>query len=315
MDLNITYITLTGHIDVHRYGYLYFFIMLNAYILIICCNVSIVSLTVTQKNLHEPMYVFISALLLNSILFSTAIYPKLLADFLSEKQVISYQACLFQVFLFYSLSCSEFMLLAAMAYDRYVSICKPLHYTTIMRKTTVIVLLVSAWIIPACHVALPLSLLANQKLCKFSLNGLFCNNSFNSLHCISTGRLSIIGVIVVFDVVLLPILFIILTYTKILIIAYQSCGEVRKKAAQTCLPHLFVLINFSCLFTYDFTIVKLQSDFPPKARFIMTLQIVVYTPICNPIIYGLKMKEISTHLKMLFCPVRVNRCIGTCIHL
>ena len=295
--LNVTYIILGGHVEVQRYRYLYFLIMLTAYILIIFFNASIVCLIVIHKNLHEPLYIFIAALLINSVLFSTNIYPKLLIDFLSEKQIISYQACLFQIFIFYSLSISEFLLLAAMSYDRYVSICKPLQYPTIMRKTTVSIFLVLAWVVPACHVAVPVTLNINNKLCAYTLKGFFCNNALSSLYCVSSRLLSVYGVVVLFNLGIFPMLFILFTYIKILIIAYQSCGEVRKKAAQTCLPHLLVLINFSFLLTYDVVIVKLESDFPKIARFVMTLQIIIYNPLCNPIIYGLKMKEISRHLK------------------
>ncbi|KAM4557818.1 olfactory receptor 2AT4-like [Odontesthes bonariensis] len=302
--LNTTYIILGGHVEVQRYRYLYFLIMLTAYILIIFFNASIVCLIVAHKNLHEPMYIFIAALLINSFLFSTNIYPKLLIDFLSEKQIISYQACLFQVFIFYSLSCSEFLLLAAMSYDRYVSICKPLQYPTIMRKTTVSIFLVLAWLVPACHVAVPVTLNINNKLCTYTLKGFFCNNALSSLSCVSSRFLSVYGVVVLFNVGIFPMLFILFTYIRILIIAYQSCGEVRKKAAQTCLPHLLVLINYSCLLTYDVVIVKLESDFPKIARFVMTLQIITYNPLCNPLIYGLKMKEISKHLKMLLCKAK-----------
>ncbi|XP_070770504.1 olfactory receptor 6N2-like [Enoplosus armatus] len=305
-ELNVTYITLGGHVEVHKYRYLYFVIMFIAYILIICCNSTIVCLIVIHQNLHEPMYIFIAALLLNSVLFSTNIYPKLLIDFLSEKQIISYSACLLQCFIFYLLSGSEFLLLAAMAYDRYVSICKPLQYPTIMRKTTVSMFLTLAWLLPACQIAVPVALSANTKLCNFTLKGIFCNNSAYKLHCVTSRVLSVYGVIVLFNLTLLPVLFILFTYTKIFIITYQSGAEVRIKAAQTCLPHLLVLINFSCLLTYDVIIVKLESDFPKTARLIMTLQVVLYHPLCNPFIYGLKMKEISKHLKRLFIQIKVN---------
>ncbi|XP_072253838.1 olfactory receptor 4B1-like [Leuresthes tenuis] len=302
--LNTTYIIFDGHVEVQRFRYLYFLIMLTAYILIIFFNASIVCLIVIHKNLHEPMYIFIAALLINSVLFSTNIYPKLLIDFLSEKQIISYQACLFQVFTFYSLSCSEFLLLAAMSYDRYVSICKPLQYPTIMRKTTVSIFLVLAWVVPACHVAVPVTLNIKNKLCTYTLKGFFCNNALSSLYCVSSRLLSVYGVVVLFNVGIFPMLFILFTYIKILIIAHKSCGEVRKKTAQTCLPHLLVLINYSFLLTYDVVIVKLESDFPKIARFVMTLQIITYNPLCNPIIYGLKMKEISRHLKTLYCQAK-----------
>ncbi|KAM9710783.1 olfactory receptor 4B13-like [Menidia menidia] len=295
--LNITYIILSGLVQVQRYRSLYFFLMLTVYILIICCNTVIVSLIVIHKSLHEPMYVFIAALLINSVLFSTNIYPKLLIDFLSETQMISYQACLVQVFGFYTLTCSEFLLLAVMSYDRFVSICKPLQYPTIMRKRTVCILLILAWLLPASHVSVAVLLNAKRKLCRFNLRGLFCNNSVDQLYCVSSLAISMYGVAIIFNIAFSPMIFIIFTYTKILIIAYRSCGEVRRKAAQTCLPHLLVLINYICLLFYDMTIVRLDSNLPKTARLIMTVQIVTYNPLFNPIVYGLRMKEISRHLK------------------
>ncbi|KAM9347090.1 LOW QUALITY PROTEIN: olfactory receptor 4D6-like [Symphorus nematophorus] len=278
-ELNVTSITLGGHVDVHKYRYLYFLIMFTAYILIICCNFTIVCLIWIHKNLHEPMYIFIAALLLNSVVFSTALYPKLLIDFLSEQQIISYPACLFQFFLIYFLSGSEFLLLSAMAYDRYVSICKPLQYPTIMRKSTVSILLFLAWLVPACQTAVAVILSAQMKLCSLTLKGIFCNNSIYHLHCVSSRALSIFGIFALLDVGILPFLFILFTYTRILIISYKSCREVKTKAAQTCLPHLFVLISFSCLCAYDVIIARLGSDFPKTARLIMTLQTILYHPL------------------------------------
>ncbi|KAM4557815.1 olfactory receptor 4B13-like [Odontesthes bonariensis] len=304
--LNVTYIILDGHVEVQRYRYLYFLIMFTAYILIICCNSSIVFLIVIHKNLHEPMYIFIAALLINSLLFSTNIYPKLLIDLLSEKQIISFQACLFQVFTFYSLSCSEFLLLAAMSYDRYVSICKPLQYTTIMRKTTVRVLLVLAWVVPACHVAVPVIQNVNTKICSFTSKSIFCNGSTSRIFCQTLGTFSVFSLIVFTNIGLFPMLFILFTYTKILLVAYKSCTKVRNKATQTCLPHLLVLINYSFLLTYDVIMIRVESDFPKTAQLVMTLQIITYHPLFNPIVYGLKMKEIAKHLKRLLCQDKVK---------
>ncbi|KAF7641955.1 hypothetical protein LDENG_00267830, partial [Lucifuga dentata] len=293
-ELNVTYITLAGHVEVHKYRFLYFMIMFTAYILIICSNSTIVCLIWIHKNLHEPMYIFIAALLVNSILFSTAIYPKLMTDFLSEKQIISYPACLCQFYMYYSLGTAEFLLLSAMAYDRYVSICKPLQYPTIMTKTTVSILLLLAWLWPACHVVASV-FLNIRKLCSFTLRGIFCNNALNKLPCVISKVVSVYGVIALVNCVLFPILFILFTYTRILIIIYKSSRDVRKKAAQTCLPHLLVLISISFLSTYDVIIVRVESDLPKSARLIMTLQLLLYHPLFNPIIYGLQMKEISKH--------------------
>uniref|UniRef100_A0AAZ1XGM7 G-protein coupled receptors family 1 profile domain-containing protein n=1 Tax=Oreochromis aureus TaxID=47969 RepID=A0AAZ1XGM7_OREAU len=256
-------------------------------------NSIIIYLILIHKNLHEPMYIFIAALLLNVVIYSTTIYPKLLIDFLSEKQIISYSACLFQFFIIYSLGCSEFFLLAAMAYDRYPAICKPLQYPTIMRKSTV------TWLVPATSIAVQAIGMAKSKLCSFHLKSIFCNNTIYTLQCVRSKLVTVFGIVCYFDFVILPLLFIVFTYTKIFIVSYHSCKEIKKKAAETCLPHILVLVSFSCFGVYDVTIARVESDFPKTARFIVSLQLILYQPLFNPLIYGLKMKEISKHLKRL----------------
>ncbi|XP_028249937.1 olfactory receptor 52K1-like [Parambassis ranga] len=297
--LNETYITLGGYVEVSKYRYLYFMIMFTAYVLTLCSNCTIVCLIVIHKNLHEPMYVFIAALLINSVLSSTLIYPKLLLDFLSEIQVISYSACVFQWFAYYCLSGSEFMLLSAMAYDRYVSICKPLQYPVIMRKTNVNILLILAWFVPFCHTVVPPLITINKTICNFTLKGILCNSTIQKLYCVASIFLNIYGLIIFVNLAILPLLFILFTYIKILVIVYRH-REVRRKAAQTCLPHLIVLINFFCLIAVDVLLLRLETEFPTIVRFVMTLQMILYHPLINPIIYGLKMKKINKHLLRLF---------------
>uniref|UniRef100_A0AAX7V522 G-protein coupled receptors family 1 profile domain-containing protein n=1 Tax=Astatotilapia calliptera TaxID=8154 RepID=A0AAX7V522_ASTCA len=295
IKFNVTDITFGGHIELEKYKFLYFAIMFTAYILILCSNSTIVCLIWIKKSLHEPMYIFIAALLFNSVMFSTNIYPKLLMDFLSERQITTHLLCSFQGFIYYSLTGSEFFLLASMAYDRYVSISKPLQYNTILYIT---VLLVLTWLLPACQLVPSAVIINTSQICSFTLNGIFCNNAISKLYC-ATPKISylIYGVFILLNTVFLPLLFILFTYTKIFIICYRSCREVRKKAAQTCLPHLLVLISFSCLCSYDIIITRVEINLSQTARFIMTLQVVLYHPLFNPIVYGLKMKEISQHLR------------------
>ncbi|XP_061917923.1 olfactory receptor 10J4-like [Entelurus aequoreus] len=300
-EFNGTFITLGGFVDVDKYRYLYFVIFLTLYILILCTNGTIICLIRIHRNLHEPMYIFIAALSLNSLLFSTAIYPKLCIDVLSKKQTISHSACMFQYFLYYSFAGSDFLLLSAMAYDRYVSICKPLQYPTIMGKRTVVLLLTLAWFLPACEDVVAAVISSQQKLCDFTTRGIFCNNTILKLHCVKSAFLTVYGLFVMMNVVVVPVMFILFTYTKIFIITYHRCAEVRKKAAETCLPHLMVLFSFVCLVSFDVIIARLESDLPKIVRLIMTLQILVYNPLFNPIIYGVKMKEIWKHIRRLFC--------------
>uniref|UniRef100_A0A3Q2ZPJ6 G-protein coupled receptors family 1 profile domain-containing protein n=1 Tax=Kryptolebias marmoratus TaxID=37003 RepID=A0A3Q2ZPJ6_KRYMA len=298
--LNDTYITLGGYVEVEKYRYIYFANIFIIYVLILCCNSIIVSLIVVHKNLHDPMYIFIAALLTNSVLFSTAIYPKLLIDFLSEKQIISHTMCHFQYFIFYTVGGAEFLLLSAMAHDRYVSIIQPLQYHNIMRKTTVCLLLVMAWLVPFCLVAGSTVLSSKEKVCNFTLNGIFCNNSVYKLHCVASRTLSVYGVIVLLSIVFLPMIYVVFTYARILIISYFSCKTIKSKAAQTCLPHLLVLLSFSLFCAYDIIVLRLEINISKMTRFLMTLQMALYNCLFNPIIYGLKLNKISKHLKKLF---------------
>ncbi|XP_061826532.2 olfactory receptor 10J4-like [Nerophis lumbriciformis] len=299
-EFNGTFITLGGFVEMDKYRFIYFVILLTLYILILCTNCTIIHLIWIHRNLHEPMYIFIAALSLNSLLFSTAIYPKPFIDVLSQKQTISHPACLFQYFLYYSFGASDFLLLSAMSYDRYVSICKPLHYPTIMGKRTVIVLLTLAWFLPACEVVVSTVISFQQKLCDFTTKGIFCNNTIFKLHCVKSAFVTLYGLFVMMSFAVVPVMFILFTYIKIFIVTYHSCAEVRKKAAETCLPHLMVLFSFSCLCLFDVIIARLESGLSKLVRLIMALQIVVYNPLFNPIIYGVKMKEIWKHIKRLF---------------
>ncbi|XP_061917933.1 olfactory receptor 10K1-like [Entelurus aequoreus] len=305
-EFNGTFITLGGFVEMDKYRYLYFVILLTLYILILCSNCTIIYLICIHRNLHEPMYIFIAALSLNSVLFSTVLYPKLLIDVLSQKQIISHSACMLQYFLYYSFGCSDYLLLLAMSYDRYVSICKPLQYPTIMGKITVTVLLILAWFLPACQFVITVVINSKQKLCSFTTEGIFCNNRMYKLHCVKSLFLTVYGLFIMMIAVVIPVIFILFTYVKIFIITYHSCAEVRKKAAQTCLPHLMVLFGIFGLCLFDVILARLESYFQKTERLIMTLQILVYNPLFNPIIYGVKMKEISKHIKRLFCQL-VNK--------
>ncbi|XP_061698190.1 olfactory receptor 6N2-like [Syngnathoides biaculeatus] len=282
-----------------EYRYVYFVLLFTLYVLILCSNCAIIWVIWIHRSLHEPMYVFIAALSLNSILFSTAIYPKLFVDVLSHQQTVYPSACMLQYFVFYTLAAADFYLLSAMAYDRYVSICKPLQYATRMDTTSVAVFLALAWFVPTCHVLVPTVVSIKQNMCHSTLVGIFCNNSIQKLFCVIPRFLTVWGLFALTNLTLLPVLFIAFTYIKILTVAYRSCGEVRKKAADTCLPHLMVLISFSCLCAFDVIIARLEGELSKSLRLMMSLQIIMYNPLFNPIIYGVKMKEIWKHIKRL----------------
>ncbi|XP_061676228.1 olfactory receptor 11A1-like [Syngnathoides biaculeatus] len=295
-------LSLGGYVEIEKYRYVYLMFFMALYVVILCCNCIIICVIWIHRNLHEPMYIFIAALSLNSLVFSTVIYPKLIVDVLSQQQRISYSDCLVQIFLFYSLAGSDLMLLTAMAYDRFVSICRPLQYATTMGVTNVRLVLALVWFWPTCHIVVVTILQSKQKLCNFILGGIFCNTTMMKIHCTLPMLLTVWSLISLINTSVIPMLFILFTYIKIFIVIYHSHGEVRKKAIDTCLPHLTVLLTFSCLLVFDVLIGLLESVLPKTVRLIMSLQIVVYNPLFNPLIYGLKIKEIWKPIKrMLFC--------------
>uniref|UniRef100_A0A8C5DHB9 G-protein coupled receptors family 1 profile domain-containing protein n=1 Tax=Gouania willdenowi TaxID=441366 RepID=A0A8C5DHB9_GOUWI len=269
-EFNETYITLGGFEGMENYRYLYFILVLTLCILSIYSNAIIVYIIWEHQNLHESMYIFIAALSVNSLLVSINIYPKLLIDFLSEKQTVSYSVCLLQYFLCYCLGIVDLLLLAAMAFDRYVSICKPLVYPNIMTNRTVVVVLVFAWFVPASQMSV-------STVLRF-----FCTNSIFKLHCVNSKVISVFGLVsCMFILGICPVFFVLFTYARILFIVYKSSNDVRQKAAETCLPHLLVLLCFTALGPDDVVFV------------------VLYNPLFNPFIYGFKMKEIFKRLKKL----------------
>uniref|UniRef100_A0A8C6SG07 Olfactory receptor n=1 Tax=Neogobius melanostomus TaxID=47308 RepID=A0A8C6SG07_9GOBI len=301
MERNVTYIILDGYVDLEKYRALYFVIFFTAFVVIICSNSTIVWLIWIQKNLHEPMYFFIAALLLNSILFSSAFYPKILIDILSEKQVVTYSTCLFQWYIIYSIGAAEFWLLMFMALDRYLAICKPLQYPTIMTKSRVNVLLTVAWTVPGFQVAITILVASQKKLCNFISRGIICNSTTHKLHCVPSAALNSWGLFVLVNSVFVPVIFNCFTYIHIFLTANRRGLEVRKKAMRTCLPHLIVLFNYFCLGSFDVLLARFEGEFPKLGRFIMSLQFILYHPLFNPFIYGLKMKKISTHLQRILC--------------
>ncbi|XP_036421476.1 olfactory receptor 6N2-like [Colossoma macropomum] len=296
---NDTYLSLEGHVELEKYRYVYFVICLVVLILIICCNVVVIYVIYTNKPLHEPMYIFIAALLCNSLFGTAAFYPKLLSDLLSEKQVISHRACLFQAFCIYTYFSSEFALLSAMAYDRYVSICKPLQYPTLVKMSTVKKLLFFCWFVPSCEIGTSI-ILTYRQLCKFKLNRIYCNNY--AIAKLSCGDLTVVnsyGLFALTIVVFPPVMFIIYSYVRILKVCLKNSKEFRRKALQTCFPHLFIFTCFSVTGCFEVINSRFEGNVPHVFAMIMSAENLVVPPLLNPIVYGLKLQEIWNRIKRI----------------
>ncbi|XP_066531619.1 olfactory receptor 6N1-like [Hoplias malabaricus] len=307
---NVTYLILDGFVELETYRYLYFVITLAVYLGIICCNCVVIFVICTSKYLLEPMYIFITALLLNSLLGTLAFYPKLLVDLLSEKQIVLLESCLFQSYCIYTYASSEFTLLTAMAYDRYVSICKPLQYSTLVNITTVKKLLFFCWFVPSCENCVTLILTSQVKLCKFRLNRIYCsNNTVVKLSCGDTSVRNSYGMFVFSVAVFPPMIIIIFTYIRIITECLKNSKNFRRKALQTCFPHLFIFITFTVTSCFEVITSRLENNVPHIVSMIISVELMVISPLINPIIYGLKLKEISVRIRKTFGKIRTHICL------
>ncbi|XP_063060605.1 olfactory receptor 52K1-like [Engraulis encrasicolus] len=272
----------------------YFLITILAYFLIILFNVTILLTVFKNKSLHEPIYLIMSFLLLNSLFGSSALFPRLSADLLSNTHRISRPACLIQLFFIYSYAISEFTVLSVMAYDRYIAICEPLLYHKIMtqRKTFLLIFCAFFWAFFCMTIAVVFS--SRRPLCGNQIPRLYCSNwAVVRLSCMSTVANNIYGYLVTLTTVFLPASFILFTYIRILIVCRKSTAEFRGKALQTCLPHIVSFVTYSIASFSDIALSRYEPGQIADALVLMiSLEFIVIPPLLNPLIYGLNLPDI-----------------------
>ena len=289
-----------GFSNLNELKFLLFTIFLVAYICTLGGNIFIILVTMIDPRLHTPMYFFLENLAFLDICYTTTNVPQMMVHLLSEKKSISYGGCVAQLFAFIFFVGSECLLLAAMAYDRYIAICKPLRYLVIMNKVLYSQLATSCWtggfLNSVVHTVLTFRLpfCGNNKI-----NYFFCD--IPPLLILSCGDTSVnelallsIGVFIGWT----PFLCIILSYLYIIstILRIRS-SEGRQKAFSTCASHLIIVLLYfgSSIFTYVRPISAYSLE---KDRLISVLYSVV-TPMLNPIIYSLRNKDIKEAAKVV----------------
>ncbi|XP_036393547.1 olfactory receptor 6N2-like [Megalops cyprinoides] len=276
--------------------HVYFPLTLLLYIVIIFVNLRLISIILLEKTLHEPMYLLLCNLCFNGLYGTAGFYPKFLSDLLSDSNVISHHGCFLQVFVLYSSVKCDFATLTAMAYDRYVAICKPLVYHSVMTDQMVFKLIAFCWIFPYFTSTVVIILSSTLPLCGSHIDKLYCENwAIVKLSCKTTTLNDVTGYIVTF-VYLGFAFFIIFSYLK-LIAACTKSKEDRLKFTKTCLPHLLAVINFTIAIVFDLMYSRYGStNIPHGLRNFFAVQFLIIPPIFNPVIYGLKMTEVRKRL-------------------
>lgn len=248
-----------------------------------------------DKRLHTPMCYSLRNFAILEICFTTVIFPKMLTNILTGYKTISLLGCFIQSFLYFFLGTTEFFLLAVMSCDRYVAICNPLRYATIMSKRVCVHLVLCSWMTGFILIIIPTFIVFQQPFCGPNIiNHFFCDNfPLLELICADTSLIELLGFIVA-NFSLLGTLSVTATcYGHILctILRIPSAKE-RQKAFSTCSSHIMVVSLFygSCIFMY---IRMGKGDQGKDRNKAVALLNTVVTPMFNPFIYTLKNKQVK----------------------
>nr|AEA11093.1 odorant receptor [Larimichthys crocea] len=303
---NYTYNSLTLQLEglnvSKKWIYPVFLSILFSYLFIMVTNVGIAALVFIDKNLHQPMYLLFRNLLINDILGNSIKLPRLLLDMLRppSERLISYYECVVQAFTTHMYGTASHTVLMIMAFDRYVAICNPLRYSTIMNDKMVMKLTVSAWGVAFVLVGILLGLTIRLNRCRTLIMNAHCDNAgLFKLSCENVFINNVYGL--TFTVVLFTgsIGSMVLTYTKITVVCLTSNNRsLNSTAFKTCSTHLFVyLIMFLCgMFVVILHRFPQYSDY----RKLCSILFHIVPGSLNPIIYGIQSKEMKKFFLKLF---------------
>ncbi|XP_068129679.1 olfactory receptor 2G3-like [Hyperolius riggenbachi] len=271
-----------------------FVIFLICYLASLVVNILIISISRISPHLHTPMYLFLSNLSFLDIWFTSSIVPKMLIHFLSVKKSISFNGCFAQLFISLCLGGTECYLLLAMAYDRYVAICSPLHYTTIMHPVLCIKMAIGSWIGGLVNSLIHTIFALQLSFCGPNIiNSFFCDvPAVLELACTDTSLNKMVIFFCTIFIVMLPCFLILITYCYIISsILNISTSVGRKKAFSTCASHITVVTLFYG--TIIFMYMRPGHSHVTDQDKMATLFYSVVTPMLNPFIYTLRNQDVK----------------------
>ncbi|XP_006878055.1 PREDICTED: olfactory receptor 4B1-like [Chrysochloris asiatica] len=295
---NVTELIITGLFQDPEVQRVCFVMFLPMYLATLVGN-GLIMLTVSvSKSLHSPMYFFLSYLSLVEISYSSTVVPKFITDLLTKIKTISLESCLAQIFFFHLFGVTEILLLTVMAYDRYVAICKPLHYTTIMSRPVCHLLVAGSWLGGIIHSMVQILVTVQLPFCGPNvIDHYFCD--LHPLFKVACTDTFVEGVIVLANSGLISVIsFLILvsSYIVILVTLRNHSAEGRRKALSTCASHITVVILFfgPAIFLY----MRPSSTFTEDK--LVAVFYTVITPMLNPIIYTLRNAEVKNAMRRLW---------------
>ncbi|XP_030051346.1 olfactory receptor 1361-like [Microcaecilia unicolor] len=275
-----------------------FSLFLIMYLISLLGNTLMITLIITDRHLHTPMYFFLSNLSLVDMSFTSVTVPKMLIALLSGKKTISFFECMTQLYFFITLGVTEGFLLAVMAYDRYVAICNPLRYTIVMSRRICSCLVGGSWIVTSLHALLHTMMVSDLLFCgPNTIHHFFCDIlPLLKLSCSDTSNYELVIFTEASVIGLGPFLCILISYVYIIaaILKVRS-AEGRRKAFSTCSSHLTIVTLFYG--TIIFMYFRPSSAYFLDRDMLVTVMYTVLTPMLNPFIYSLRNKEVKGALR------------------
>ncbi|XP_069323613.1 olfactory receptor 2AK2-like [Eulemur rufifrons] len=256
-------------------------------------NVILIHLIRLDARLHTPMYWLLSQLSTIDMMYISTTMPKMAMDFLSQSKTITVLGCEIQTYMFLVLGGTEALLLGFMSYDRYVAICHPLRYPTLMSKKTCCFMVSCAWTSSSVNSLVHTLYVFQLPFCRSRLiNHFFCEvPSLLPLVCQDTSQYEHTVLLSGLIILLLPFMAILASYARVLTVVFQmSSGKGQKKAISTCSSHLTVasLFYMTTLFTYT----RPHSLHSPSQDRVVAVFYAIITPLLNPFIYSLRNKDV-----------------------
>lgn len=274
--------------------HVYFSLALTTYLLTVVVNLTLVLTVGLDRSLHQPIYIFLCNLCLNGMCGASSFYPRLLHDLLAASHLIPYAGCLAQIFAVYSYVFCEFSSLTVMAYDRYLAICRPLQYRTLMTAHKVALLLLLTWSFSLLETAVGTVLTARLPLCGRHVPRIFCTNwEVVKLSCADTTLNNIYGFILMFSH-LSQTTLILVSYTHLVRASLRLHSD-RRKFVQTCVPHLVALLVFTGSLLFD-TLFSRYGAAALQLQNALAAEFLVVPPLVNPIIYGINLHRIRSRI-------------------